>query len=68
MTNLSGGLLSAQGTDVAVLREAYRAFNAREMNAALATMRSDVDWPNGMDVERFMDMRAFGNTGRGSGA
>jgi len=49
MTNLSGGLLSAEGTDVAVLREAYRAFNARDMDAALATMRPDVEWPNGME-------------------
>jgi hypothetical protein len=49
MTNLSGGLLAAQGTDIAVLREAYRAFNARDMDAALATMRPDVDWPNGME-------------------
>ncbi|MFZ1157155.1 MAG: nuclear transport factor 2 family protein [Candidatus Sulfotelmatobacter sp.] len=39
----------AEGTQVAVLREAYRAFNAREMDAALATMRPDVEWPNGME-------------------
>jgi ketosteroid isomerase-like protein len=49
MTNLSGGLLRVQGTEIAVLKEAYRAFNARDMDAALATMRPDVEWPNGMD-------------------
>jgi hypothetical protein len=32
-----------------VIREAYRAFNAREMDAALATMQSNVEWPNGME-------------------
>lgn len=33
--------------DEALLRYAYAAFNAR--NAALATMRPDVEWPNGME-------------------
>jgi SnoaL-like domain len=32
-----------------VIREAYRAFNARELDAALATMQSNVEWPNGME-------------------
>jgi hypothetical protein len=32
-----------------VITEAYRAFNAREMDAALATMQSNVEWPNGME-------------------
>jgi nuclear transport factor 2 (NTF2) superfamily protein len=32
-----------------VIREAYRAFNAREMDAALATMQPNVEWPNGME-------------------
>ena len=34
---------------VAVLKEAYRAFNARDIDAALATMQPDVEWPNGME-------------------
>jgi ketosteroid isomerase-like protein len=34
---------------VAVLKEAYRAFNARDIDAALATMQADVEWPNGME-------------------
>jgi hypothetical protein len=36
---------STRGT----INEAYRAFNAREMDAALATMQSNVEWPNGME-------------------
>jgi hypothetical protein len=32
-----------------VIHEAYRAFNAREMDAALATMQPNVEWPNGME-------------------
>lgn len=31
------------------IREAYRAFNARDVDAALATMQSNVEWPNGME-------------------
>lgn len=33
----------------ALLEEAYRAFNARDLEGALATMHHDVDWPNGME-------------------
>jgi hypothetical protein len=32
-----------------VLRQAYAAFNARDIDAALAVMRPDVVWPNGME-------------------
>ena len=32
----------------ALLRRAYEAFNARDIDGALALMHSDVDWPNGM--------------------
>jgi hypothetical protein len=32
-----------------LLQRAYAAFNAREIDGALATMRSDVVWPNGME-------------------
>jgi len=52
---------------VAVLKEAYRAFNARDIDAALATMQADVEWPNGMEVARFTAVLESGNTGRGSG-
>lgn len=36
-------------TDRELLIEAYRAFNARDLEAALATMQPDVEWPNGME-------------------
>jgi ketosteroid isomerase-like protein len=32
-----------------LLREAYIAFNARDIDGALAVMHSDVEWPNGME-------------------
>ena len=32
-----------------LLRKAYEAFNARDIDAALATMHVDVEWPNGME-------------------
>ncbi len=32
-----------------VLKKAYAAFNARDLEAALATMAPDVEWPNGME-------------------
>jgi ketosteroid isomerase-like protein len=35
--------------DEEVLRYAYAAFNARSVDAALATMHPDVVWPNGME-------------------
>ena len=37
---------------VQLLTEAYRGFNAREIDAVLALMHSDVDWPNGMEGGR----------------
>jgi hypothetical protein len=35
-----------------LLRRAYEAFNARDVEGALALMHPDVDWPNGMDGGR----------------
>jgi ketosteroid isomerase-like protein len=35
-----------------LLRRAYRAFNARDIDAAIALMHADVDWPNGMEGGR----------------
>lgn len=32
-----------------LLKRAYAAFNARDLEGALATMRPDVVWPNGME-------------------
>lgn len=38
---------SQAGTEL--LKRAYSAFNARDIDAALATMKPDVVWPNGME-------------------
>ena len=35
-----------------LLTRAYMAFNARDLDAALATMHPDVDWPNGWEGGR----------------
>jgi hypothetical protein len=35
-----------------VIRGAYTAFNARDIDAALALTHPDVDWPNGMEGGR----------------
>ena len=32
-----------------VLKKAYAAFNVRDIEGALATMKADVAWPNGME-------------------
>ncbi|MGB8988488.1 MAG: nuclear transport factor 2 family protein [Candidatus Sulfotelmatobacter sp.] len=39
----------AEEANVALLKRAYEAFNARDLKAALATMKTDVEWPNGME-------------------
>ena len=35
-----------------LLRRAYDAFNARDIEAVLALMHPDIDWPNGMEGGR----------------
>jgi hypothetical protein len=40
-------MTSSAGTDL--LKRAYAAFNARDIDGALATMKPDVVWPNGME-------------------
>jgi hypothetical protein len=35
-----------------LLRQAYAAFNARDIDGALALMHPEVDWPNGMEGGR----------------
>jgi ketosteroid isomerase-like protein len=37
---------------IEILKRAYEAFNARDIDAVLATMQADVDWPNGMEGGR----------------
>ena len=34
---------------IELLKRAYAAFNARDIDGALATMKPDVVWPNGME-------------------
>jgi hypothetical protein len=41
-----------------LLRRAYQAFNARDIDAALALMHPDVDWPNGMEGGRVLGRAA----------
>jgi ketosteroid isomerase-like protein len=38
--------------DLDLLRAAYRAFNARDVEAAVALMHPDVDWPNAWEGGR----------------
>ena len=39
-------------TDEELLKQAYTAFNARDVEKVLALMAADVDWPNGMEGGR----------------
>jgi ketosteroid isomerase-like protein len=50
-----------------LLKQLYRAFNARDINAALSGMREDVIWANGMEGGNVHGMPASANTGRGNG-
>jgi ketosteroid isomerase-like protein len=36
-------------SSTSLLEHAYAAFNARDLDGALATMTPDVEWPNGME-------------------
>jgi hypothetical protein len=38
--------------DLLVIINAYKAFNARQIDSVLALMHPDVDWPNGMEGGR----------------
>jgi ketosteroid isomerase-like protein len=42
----------------ALLEQTYAAFNARDIDSALAAMHPDVDWPNGMEGGRVHGHRA----------
>ena len=44
--------------DEELLRYAYAAFNARNVDAALATMHPGVEWPNGMEGGRVQGHQA----------
>jgi hypothetical protein len=54
--------------EIELLRAAYAAFNAQDIDAALATMTSDVALPNGMEgAVMSMDIKQLALTGRGNG-
>jgi hypothetical protein len=42
-------VVAASASGIELLKKAYSAFNARDMDSALATMKPDVVWPNGME-------------------
>ena len=42
-------VVAAPTSGVELLKKAYSAFNARDLDGALATMKPDVVWPNGME-------------------
>jgi ketosteroid isomerase-like protein len=44
-----------------ILRSAYRAFNARDVDAALELMHPDVDWPNAWEGGRVVGHAAVGD-------
>ena len=44
-----------------ILRRAYRAFNARDIDAALALMHPQVDWPNAWEGGRVLGREAVGD-------
>lgn len=46
------GTTPVKSAEVELLRRVYAAFNRREIETVLATMHSDVDWPNGMEGGR----------------
>ena len=53
-------MTSSAGTDL--LKRTYAAFNARDIDGALATMMPDVVWPNGMEggtVDGHEGVRAY---------
>lgn len=41
-----------------ILRAAYRAFNARDLEAAIALMHPEVDWPNAWEGGRVVGRQA----------
>jgi hypothetical protein len=49
-----------------LLRAAYEAFNARDIEAALALVHPEVDWPNGIEGGENTATPPSGTSGRGS--
>jgi ketosteroid isomerase-like protein len=53
--------LHSVSTQIELLQRVYAAFNRREIETVLATMRPDVDWPNGMEGGRVSGTAAVRN-------
>jgi ketosteroid isomerase-like protein len=53
------GLMSDM-SDEEILRAAYAAFNARDVESALELMHPDVDWPNAWEGSRVTGRQAVG--------
>jgi organic hydroperoxide reductase OsmC/OhrA len=51
-TGASIGLVGVAARDEQMLRELYAAFNARDVDAVLAALAPDVDWPNVLEGTR----------------
>jgi hypothetical protein len=49
MRTIGSSSKSAPPSSTDLLQKAYAAFNARDIDSALATMSPDVVWPNGME-------------------
>jgi hypothetical protein len=41
--------VTGEYSELEVLKKTYQAFNARDLDTALAAMQPDVEWPNGME-------------------
>ena len=50
--------LSVVSAEIDLLRKMYAAFNRRDIEAVLAQMHADVDWPNGMEGGRVLGTAA----------
>lgn len=44
-------MTNVDNSEIELLRSAYAAFNARDIDGALALMQADVQWPNLLDNE-----------------
>jgi organic hydroperoxide reductase OsmC/OhrA len=51
-TGASIGVVGVRAEDERMLRELYAAFNARDVDAVLAALAPDVDWPNVLEGSR----------------
>jgi hypothetical protein len=54
--------MTAPSSSTELLKKTYASFNARDIDGALAAMKSDVEWPNGMEggtVHGHQGVRAY---------